>query len=237
MRNRIVLALSLLSFVVLPVAAREATDRVDRAAFYVACTKAFPPRLFEGEARKTFDGIFDYWDASPYTDRRWLAYILATAYRESARTMLPVREGVCPTDQCSIDAVARLKKNSRDPSINYALPDANGRSYFGRGLVQLTHKDKYRRAGQALGWDLVEKPDLALERDKAIAILIEGMAQGFFSKRNDGTRRKLSDYFNDRNEDWIGARKIVNPGSSRAHIPAAHAQRILPCLAPTAPAS
>jgi hypothetical protein len=230
-----ILKLSLLisSFAVWPVTAQENAQQIDRETFYSACERKFLPYAFKGESRKTFEGIFDYWESKQYKDKRWLAYILATAYRESGGTMQPVREGLCSTDQCSIDAVTTLlKKRNRPESENYAIP-LNGRSYYGRGLVQITHKRNYARVGQALGWgnDLVSNPDLALDRDKAIVILVEGAVQGMFSKDpKTGQWRKLSTYFNGQTTDWVGARSIINPGSKRAHIPAEHAKSVYPCL-------
>lgn len=214
------------------IAQNDAT-KIDRDAFYSLCNKSFPKYLFKDQARKTFDGIFDYWETTQYEDKRWLAYIFATAYRESAGTMQPVREGLCKTNQCSINAVTKLMvKNKRPKSENYAIPDENGRSYYGRGLVQITHKRNYLRVSQSLGWSdsLVTNPDLALDRDKAIAILIEGSVQGMFSKNKNGEWRKLSLYLNETKTDWLSARKIINPGSKRAHIPAKYAQKFYKCF-------
>lgn len=224
------LSLPLISASVL---AQVAEQQIDREAFYAACSKPFPKYLFKGEPRKTFDGIFDYWESKNHKDKRWLAYILATAYRETAGTMLPVREGLCSTDKCSINAVtALLNKQNRPASENYAIP-VNGKSYYGRGFVQITHKRNYARVGQALGWgnELVDNPDLALAREKAIPILVEGAIQGMFSKdKKTGDWRKLSTYINDQKTDWVGARSIINPGSKRAHIPAEYAMQFYACL-------
>lgn len=214
-------------------AAAQVNNKIDRNVFYSSCGKSFPDRLFKGESKRTFEDIFNYWESTKYTDKRWLAYILATAYRESAGTMLPVREALCSTNECSIAAVtAYFKKKKRRESDNYAIP-VNGNSYFGRGLVQITHKQNYARIGQALGWgdELVSNPDLALDRDKAVVILVEGAVQGMFSKdRKTGKWRKLSTYLTDQNTDWLGARAIINPGSTRAHIPAQHAKQFNACL-------
>lgn len=213
--------------------AEEVGGKINRDAFYSQCSTSFPKYLFKGEPRKTFDGIFDYWESKRYEDKRWLAYILATAYRETAGKMLPVREGLCSTDQCSIDAVtALLKKNDRPESENYAKP-VNGKSYFGRGFVQITHERNYARVGRVLGWgdELVENPDLALDNEKAIPILVEGAVQGLFSKdKKTGKWRKLSTYLNERKSDWVGSRNIINPGSRRAYIPAGYAKQFYACL-------
>ncbi|MGH7250098.1 MAG: glycoside hydrolase family 19 protein, partial [Minisyncoccia bacterium] len=107
------------------------------------------------------------------------------------------------------------------------------KSYFGRGFVQITHKRNYARVGEVLGLgrELIENPDLALDRERAIRILIEGSVQGLFSKdKKTGRPRKLSTYLNEQTTDWVGARGIINPGSKRAHIPAEHAQKFFVCL-------
>ena len=44
--------------------------------------------------------------------------------------------------------------------------------YVGRGLVQLTWRGNYAKAGAALGLDLVRNPDLALEPEVAARILV-----------------------------------------------------------------
>lgn len=205
---------------------------VDRPEFYAACQKstALPPSLFKGERRAGIERIFDYWEKTKYADDRWLAYILGTAYRESAGTMQPVREGLCKTDACSIAAVT-AHFGSGNITNNYALPNANGNSYFGRGLVQITHKRKYLSVGPALGWgdQLADHPELALDPEKATVILVEGMAQGMF------TRCSLPNRFRGETslpQDWIAARCIVNPGSKRAQITADHALAFYACLAP-----
>lgn len=209
-------------------------SKVDAESFFSTCESKFPKHLFKGKYRKSFEDIFKYWEGTAYTDNRWLAYILATAYRESAGTMQPVREGLCKTDQCSIDKItAYFEKKNRPQHDNYALPDKYGRSYFGRGLVQLTHKRNYKRVGEAIGMGdkLVENPDLALDNGVSIKVLVEGSAQGLFVKnRKTKQWRKLSDYFNEDKSDWHGARKIINPGSKRAHIPAKHGQKFFACL-------
>lgn len=210
-------------------AAQAQAASLDRARFYAECEKSrkLPRGLFKGDRRAGIDRVLDYWEKTSYTDQRWLAYILGTAYRESAGTMAPVREGLCKTDQCSIEAVGKhfLGKHI---SSDYSMPDAQGRSYFGRGLVQITHKRKYESVGRTLGWGdaLVEKPELALDPDKSVVILIEGMAQGLF------TGHSLAGSFKGEKADWVGARKIVNPGSRRAEITADHGRDFYACLSP-----
>jgi len=178
-----------------------------------------------GDRAKAVEDIIKFWEKQGYEDRRALAYVLGTALRETAGTLRPVREGLCKTDECSIAAVTKLL-TERGVSDNYAKPDEAGRSYFGRGYVQLTHSKNYKKLGQALGWGdaLHENPNLALDHQKAIEILVEGMYRGLF------TGKKLGDYFTPTSADWVAARRIVNPGSKRAEITAKHARDFFACL-------
>jgi len=107
--------------------------------------------------------------------RAHLAYVLATAFHETGQQMQPVREGFCKTDAGSRRAVARLFAKGII-SRNYARPDANGNSFYGRGYVQITHKTNYAK------WNLQNDPELALHPDMALVVLFEGMRSGRFRK-------------------------------------------------------
>ena len=48
----------------------------------------------------------------------------------------------------------------------------DGQRYYGRGYVQLTGRENYKRAGEALGIDLLNKPDLAANPDVAAKIAV-----------------------------------------------------------------
>lgn len=159
--------------------------------------------LFRKLSQKQVEGtkvILDEWERRELTDPRWLAYILATAYHETAHTMQPI---------CEYGRGKGRAYGKRDP--------ATGHIYFGRGFVQLTWKRNYAKAGREIGVDLVNHPDKALEPGIAAAILIEGMVDGWF------TTHKLSDYFGE-TSDWINARRIVN-GLDRAELIAGHAAK------------
>jgi len=87
--------------------------------------------------------------------------------------------------------------------------------YFGRGYVQLTWWHNYARAGVILGrgLDLLFHPERVNEPDMAYSILATGMCTGTIF----ANRRRLSQYFNDTLTDYVNARNMVNPGSTRAH--------------------
>lgn len=127
-----------------------------------------------------------------------LAYILATVYHETARWMEPIREGARRygpdyTDAQSRRAVAVIHAKGII-RYNYALPDANGNSFYGRGLVQITHKENYAKYG------IENDPDKALEWPMALYILFRGMLDGDFTGVSlaDVTEVGEQDYSNDR---------------------------------------
>jgi putative chitinase len=142
------------------------------------------------------------------TSLEQIAYVLATAKHEAYHPTSnpgwhPVREGFTMTNAGAIKAVTNLF-NKKIISKNYSLPLANGLSYYGRGLVQITHRGNYQAIGKRLGIDLYNNPDLALRLDIAADILVIGMKEGIF------TGVKLSTYFNASKTDALNARRIIN---------------------------
>jgi putative chitinase len=147
-----------------------------------------------------FEAILNEWLKRGLTDKRWLAYILATAWHETAKTMQPVEEF------------------GKGKGRSYGKPDpATGHVYYGRGHVQLTHPGNYKRMGKVIDVDLYNHPELALQMDNSVKIMFDGMLSGVF------TGRKLNQYFNDKKEDWINARRIIN-GLDRAELIAGYAK-------------
>lgn len=126
------------------------------------------------------------------TDHRWLAYMLATVYHETAATIQPVEE---------------YGKGRGKP---YGIADPRtGKTYYGRGYVQLTWHDNYKKFEELLGLPLLSQPELACKPDVACDILFHGMMHGSF------TGKKLSDYFSGNKSDPRNARRIIN-GTDRA---------------------
>ncbi len=150
-----------------------------------------------------------------------LAYIFATAYHEVGPALKPVREGFAKDDAQAIRITTKMFTDGKI-STNYALP-VNGKSYFGRGFVQLTWEANYKKLGKVLGEPLAEKPELALETEIAAKIIVKGMIDGLFSNK------KLSDYINDKKTDYTGARRIIN-GIDRAAMVSAYAIKFAQAL-------
>lgn len=149
-----------------------------------------------------FMNIFAAWEKAKLTDLRWLAYMFATVWHETAATMTPISEYGFGRGRA------------------YGKPDKRtGLIYYGRGLVQLTHFENYKKYG-------IEKtPEMANDPAMAAHILVDGMVNGIF------TGKKLSDYFNAKKSDPIGARRIIN-GTDKAKMIAGHYAVFLNGLTP-----
>lgn len=140
-----------------------------------------------------------------------LAYVLATAWHETAAWMQPIREGAVRYGPSYTDAAAqRAVKAIYDKGIitrNYAkLDPITGKSYYGRGLCQITHKDNYAKFSPIVGVDLVKYPDKTLEWPVALRILFTGMKKGMFRA---GESLATIDGINTK-DDWYEARDIIN---------------------------
>jgi putative chitinase len=93
-----------------------------------------------------------------------------------------------------------------DPSVNPAKARAlgnteagDGAKYKGRGFIQITGKANYATAGQALGIDLVNNPELAAKPDVAAKIAV-----WYWQNR-------VAPYVQDFS-DTRGVTKRINPG-------------------------
>lgn len=171
------------------------------------------------------NAIIDAWMATRYTDLRWLAYMLATAFWETGQTMQPIREANGKTDA---QTIARLDAAWKAGKLGSVKTPYWRDGWFGRGLVQITHKENYVLLGALIGIDLASNPGLALRMDVAIKIMFEGMLKGK-SLRGDFTGRSLEQYFNATTEQPEQARAIIN-GSDKAKLIAGFYGNFLPAL-------
>ena len=127
-------------------------------------------------------------------DPRWLAYMLATTFHETGRTMWPITE---------YGSQSYLTSKPYYP-------------YVGRGFVQLTWEENYLKASPIVDEDLVEFPDLALQPDIAAIIMFDGMTDGWF------TGRRLDQYFGPAIDDPLNARQIINGNDCDEEIEGYH---------------
>jgi len=164
---------------------------MNRAAFYkVVRSKLGALKQSQVEG---FEAVLDAVEGLPLS---WQAYALATAWHETAKTMLPVREAYWVNEEWR-------KKNLRY------------HPFYGRGYVQLTWYFNYLKAdeectkkGLIKRGDILYNLDVAMDPKVAAYILREGMEKGWFTSKSfasylpaSGTATK---------EQYINARKIIN---------------------------
>lgn len=153
------------------------------------------------------------------------AYVLATAYHETAHTMQPVSENLnysaaglrstFPKYFTEAQAQQYARKPEAIANRAYANRMGNGNeaagdgwAYRGRGFVQITGRGNYRYYG------MEATPDDALVADTAAFVIVDGMQTGAF------TGKKLSDYINASKTDYTGARRIINGTDKASEIAA-----------------
>lgn len=162
--------------------------------------------LFGRISQSQVDGLNSLLDAVGGCLINEAAYMLATAYHETAATMQPVEEYGKGRGK---DYGKRLKMSRKPYSDTLPL-------YYGRGYVQLTWYENYEKAGKKVGVDLLNEPGFALSAPIAAKIMRDGMLEGWF------TGKKLSDYVGLRTADYVGARRIIN-GTDKANLIAGYA--------------
>jgi putative chitinase len=194
---------------------------IDRKIFFARIRRSLfsgriGPRQVEG-----VNAILNTWFETGSSDLRQLAYVLATAYHETAWTFQPIKErGGLSYLTNNYDITGNRPKLAR---ANGNIHVGDGARYAGRGFVQLTWRNNYRTVGKKLGLDLEGKPQLALEINIAALILVKGMIDGWF------TGRKLGQYFGIDKQDWVNARRIVN-GLDKARSIAAQGKLFLAAM-------
>ena len=159
-----------------------------------------------------YDKAVDY----GVTDKRQIAYILSTIKWES-----------------SFKNQKEIWWENRD---YWKVDSETKQAYYGRWFIQLTHKHNYEKYTQIIKdmWkdfkdndgniiksseiDLVNNPDIILTSNElAIFIAIHWMKNWIF------TWKKLDDYINDNETNYVAARAVVN-GSDKADSFASNAQ-------------
>ena len=133
------------------------------------------------------------------------SYMLATCYHES--NFLPQKE-----------RRARAGSELRRIQDRYWYT-----GFYGRGYVQLTHKENYQQFSAIMGHDFINNPDKVLIPEYSAFILVYGMTTGAF------TQRRLGHFINPYKTDLLGARRVVN-GTDQAERIAIHTLKILPCV-------
>ncbi|VWX31355.1 conserved hypothetical protein [Moraxellaceae bacterium 17A] len=155
------------------------------------------------------------------------AYILATVWHETAKTMQSIAEyGKGKTRK-----YGQWFTNSKGQKFGYR----NGRGevylqseypylYYGRGPCQLTWLDNYIKLGKMINVDLANNPDLALVPENGYKIIIAGMLTGAFTGMSLSRCIKIG-----ATQEFVNARKIIN-GTDCDKLIAGYAAKFLDCL-------
>lgn len=135
-------------------------------------------------------------------DLRWAAYMLATVKHECANRWKPITEFGNKAYFEKYDPGTKIGKD-----LGNTLP-GDGYRYRGRGYVQITGRNNYRRLSAELGLgpeeNLEQDPDQTLRPMIAYRIMSHGMRKGSF------TGKKLADYIQADACNYVDARRIIN---------------------------
>jgi len=182
--------------------------------------------LFGGKLTQTqvdgLEAIIDEWNAQGGGHRSQLAYVLATPYHEVGRSYKPVRENLNYTTAAKIRQVwpSRFKTDSSaQPFVkqpkklaievyggrlgNKTKPSEDGWIYRGGGWPQTTGRTNYAKFG------LEENPNDILQPKVSAHALVKGMKDGLY------TGKKLSDFINEKQVDYVSARALINADKTR----------------------
>lgn len=172
---------------------------LDKGAFYETVRK----RL-NGLTTSQVSGMEQVLAACAGAPLAHAAYMLATAWHETNRTMLPVREAYWLSEQW------------RRQNLRY-FP------WYGRGYVQLTWEANYKKADKKLGLNgqLLAEPDKAMEPEIAAKIMRIGMDEGWFTGVSN--RKVLPSKGVATREQYMNARTIIN-GRDKADLVEDYAQ-------------
>lgn len=180
----------------------------------------FGGRLSTGQV-EGMEVLMDEAERLGWHDSRHFAYLLATAYWETGKTMQPI-------DERGSDAYFfRMYDIKGDrPRVAQTLgntQEGDGVKFHGRGFVQITGRANYVDMSKRIHLNLVENPELVKNHEVAAVIIFIGMEKGTF------TGRKLSHFFNDTTSDPVGARRIIN-GTDKAEEIAEIYRKFLPAI-------
>lgn len=187
---------------------------MDRSKFYASVRNSPFNGVLSQSQVDGMESILDFWEKPPVKPTgefasnwevrsvNWLAYMLATAFHETAQRMQPI-------DEYGDDAYF----SQYDGILGNNKP-GDGARFHGRGFVQLTGRDNYRKMTPIVQEfypecpDLTASPDSAKIDEYATVIMFYGMFVGSF------TGRALKNYLGDPDkgqiEDFYNARKVIN---------------------------
>lgn len=166
---------------------------MNRGAFYKTIRARLGP-LTQSQV-DGFEHILTAIDGAPLSHQ---AYMLATAWHETAKTMQPVREAF------------NLSEAWRKKNLRYY-------PWYGRGYVQTTWQKNYARldaeaaaAGLTKPGEILANPDLAMRPDIAAFALRRGMEEGWYDAQGKTMAQRLPMKGVATRAQYINARYLVN---------------------------
>jgi putative chitinase len=169
------------------------------------------------------EALLHEYNSRNLTNLQWLAYVMATAYHETAKTMQPVAEYGHGAGR----SYGQKLKYGGGPGkrIPYTVPD---HIYYGRGHTQNTWYENYqaltnqaKREGKS--WNFLYNPDILLQNEPSAWATFHAMLSGMY------TGHSLKEFFNDNREDPEAARLIINGTDCKERI-AEHYHKFLSFL-------
>ncbi len=172
----------------------------DITHFLTLYAKQFPRHALTGTRHSGLKALLQALVTDTQLDNiRWAAYMLATVKHECANTWQPIEEYGKGAGRPYGKAIKVTDPVSKKVYTN---------TYYGRGYVQLTWEDNYKKMDKALGLQGADSlrlhPEKALEAKTAYRIISHGMRNGSF------TGKKLSSYIVGTSADYFNARRIIN---------------------------
>lgn len=182
--------------------------------FYDRGTKITIPALTpesESSLRKLLNEMKNqYYTYFEVFNEKFVSYMLATiriesyAYRKKL-FFKPISEDIS-YDKAEVDyGSGPTASNRQRAMLNHNTSVGDGYKYRGRGLVQLTWKIAYEKFKSVTGIDIVTSPELCLEINTAVSIMMKGMKEGGFRAGHT-----LDFYLGEGKKDYFNARLIIN---------------------------
>lgn len=180
--------------------------KFDRKAFFDGVKDRIDPTLNQDQV-DGLEFLLEAFENEPrWSDIRKIAYAFATIFHETAGTFQPIHE-YGTKDYFN-------KRYNPNTEVGKSLGNTkagDGAKYAGRGFVQLTGRKNYAR------YQMEDSPDDVMAPKVAFKILTDGMFNGTF------TGKYLSLYINDKQCDYVAARRIIN-GQDKAGLIAGYAK-------------
>lgn len=155
------------------------------------------------------------------------AYILATAWHETAFRVRPLSEFGRGASRrygrwlTNSKGVKYCYRNGDRKNPTYYTEDEYPHLFYGRGEPQLTWLDNYIKAGEELGVDFANNPELVNNPVNSANILVKGSMEGWFTSRSIPDEITWGKF-----DEFVEARSVIN-GSDRAADIAVYAKVFL----------